>query len=227
MAASYDFDAVDDFIEMRGSSSPSNSFSGWPVTLSAWINADDLPSGGNQFLNFWESTTYANFFGMRGTFPDQLQMIYGLATFETSSGYSISTGTWYHVAAVFNNDTDRQLYINAVSQVTWSTSKIYPIAISGLLNIGSYGGGGADWDGQIAHVEIHNVALTVPELKSIMYNPSSIDRGLVAYYPMLSGSTVQTIGKDLSGNSYNGTHGNVPTASNKGPPIFMDAGGIM
>jgi hypothetical protein len=67
--------------------------------------------------------------------------------------------------------------------------------------IGNASGGTVAWDGEIAHVQIHNELLTPSELDACRLAPGSVAKNLRLWLPMTNGIDIH----DRSGNGFHGT----------------------
>ena len=127
---------------------------------------------------------------------------------ETTNGI-LSSGQWYHLAAV-KEGTQRRLYINGAAQ-SLSGSALSTSSNSNPLRFGSdYGG--RYFNGKIDEIRLWNIARTQDEIISSMdISLNGDELGLVAYYNFNEGSGSQII--DQTGNNHNGTLNGNPTWS--------------
>lgn len=180
---SINFDGVDDFITLNGSSSIVNYDS---LTLEAWINADEWKP------NFFEGTIfgrddsatggYVLRSGANGTLDIALGTATGWVTVSTSP--IMPEGIWVHVAAVIDVDEVR-LYVNGDLEATQAfTSNINPTANEIILGDSS-GFPGRNFEGSIDEVRIWDVALSETDIFNNMTTDYPSDTAnLIAYYKM-------------------------------------------
>lgn len=130
---------------------------------------------------------------------------------------SVDSNTWYHVAGVFNSATDRELFINGVSQGTDTGSVTFPsgLDVSGVGRLGD-STPSAYFNGEMAYVRIFNSALSSTDINNLMLNPDSVTSNRVWALDLTNASTP---GEDTSGNGYDAT-GTAPTSSNQTPPYI-------
>ncbi len=136
------------------------------MTLSAWVNADSLKpyqmvltKGDNGvYENYWIGTegNKANFgFVAGGTYYQ-----------HTTSGLTLSAGTWHHIAATYDDAANEvKIYVDGVAE-TFSTPGT-PVINSEKLIIGNSYYGGEGFDGVIDDVRIYNGVLSATEIANI------------------------------------------------------------
>lgn len=143
-----------------------------PLSVSCWIR---LTSGGiNQNVLSGGTNASANFaWGLGVTTANKL-IFYasnGAGSFDNIIGSStLSTGTWYHAVIVWRSATDREIYLNAVSDGTGSTSRL-PSAGADRFALGTYFDiGGSDyWNGDIDETGVWARELLAGEITDL-YN---------------------------------------------------------
>ncbi|MHC4843954.1 MAG: LamG-like jellyroll fold domain-containing protein [Planctomycetota bacterium] len=156
-------------------------------------------------------------------------------TDSTSEVYqnTITTGTWYHIVALYDGTTDvdgysrLSLYMDGTEQTkhaslgtdSWNAGDDMNDSTS-QLSVGNGAdsdtvcGYGSRLDGLLAYPAIYDRVLTAAEINQLMHCPGSVTDGLVGYWPLTDSSTQY----DQSPNSNNGTNSGT-TASTNGPPI--------
>jgi hypothetical protein len=107
-------------------------------------------------------------------------------------GSNISTGTWYHAAAVFRSSTDRELYRNGVSDATEAvTTSSFPSLTTMNLSCGAWDDNssvGGHTDSYVGGCAVWNAELTVSEIKSLAGGASPLrirPDQLLMYVPLL------------------------------------------
>jgi hypothetical protein len=178
VGSAFSFDGTNSFVQIADSSSlkPTN------LTIEAWVNFSGLDSAlsgtapaGDQYMVFKQSSQMFNFEGyslekFRLAGGDVFQF-----TVASSSGVevflpsvtTVSTGVWYHVAAVRGSNFT-QIYVNG--QFENQTNVSFPQDYGTLpLFFGTSGQG--FWDGKLKgrldEVSIYNRALTSNEIAGI------------------------------------------------------------
>lgn len=157
----YDFDGSNDRIYMSDDDTLDIESE---ISLSCWIRAKALSyykvimakrNQGSNSINYQFYTYY----------QDLRFMCTGS---EISSGYDLSTNTWYHIVITADAGEDEtQFYVNGALKATISiTFTLSPN--SSILQIGE-GYGNAPWDGKIDEVGLWNKVLTEDEI-SQLYN---------------------------------------------------------
>ena len=134
-------------------------------TLMGWINNDTL-SGYDLVFNKGDASNDQNYW--LGTNGSEIAFgFYNGAYREfNTSGASLNTGTWYHIAATFDNATDElRLYLNG-AEVLSDTTTYTPLANTGKLYIGrsQYG---EYWDGTLDELRIYGSVLSTTEIAGI------------------------------------------------------------
>ncbi|MGI9206052.1 MAG: LamG-like jellyroll fold domain-containing protein, partial [Woeseiaceae bacterium] len=137
------------------------------LTLMAWINKNQLSgydpaitkatSGSdlNFFLGTWENNPVFGF----STSSDNWQGYYATST-------SLSTNTWYHLAATFDNANNViNIYVNG-TLVQSFTSTLTPRTNSGLVRLGR-SAINEYWPGMLDDVRIYDRALDAAEIAAI------------------------------------------------------------
>ncbi len=183
VAQAFTFNGTNNYVQIPNSNAlrPTN------LTIEAWVrfSALDSPSlggspAGDQYLVFKQNTRSSDFEGFdlsktRGTSGDVFRFLVTSSTgqgVEIRSATLVSTGTWYHVAAVRGTNFT-QLYVNGQleRQATVSFAQDY-----GTLPIYFGTSGQTFWDhklkGSIDEVSIYNRALSAADIAAI-YNAGS------------------------------------------------------
>lgn len=107
-------------------------------------------------------------------------------------GTNLSTATWYSIVCVFRSATDREIYLNGVSDGTGSTSKS-PSSFTSA-RAGLNGAGGQAFPGSLGEGAIWNVALSLSDIQSLgiaNVSPLLVRRdALTTYLPLLDSGTL-------------------------------------
>ena len=155
------FDGTDDWIDLGDTT---NLDGATVCTLEAWIVADSMNGGAIQ--RKWAGGGQSYFIGLRGT--DELQFVVrdgsGQLNTETTNA-NLSTGTRYHVVAVWGGGNTRKFIIDGTTEPTMNDITAgNPTSIADTaerLGIGArYNGGSVDtfFDGQMDELRQSNVA---------------------------------------------------------------------
>lgn len=166
------------------------------LTLAAWINKSDLfgydaavvkattGSDLNYFLGTWENNPVFGF----STSTDNWQGYY-------ATGTSLQTGSWYHLAATFDNAADTvNVYVDGQLAQSFSTT-LEPVTNSGDVLLGR-SAIGEYWPGVLDDVRIYDVALTAEEIAELAALP-----GPLAHWKLDNGTGTTAI------DSVGGHHG--------------------
>jgi hypothetical protein len=91
----------------------------------------------------------------------------GSASDSLQSTYSISSGSWYHLAATFNGSS-KKIYINGVLKDSTDITGDLNITNTAALTIGTMNTDlGSHLDGLLDEVSIYNTALTADQIKAL------------------------------------------------------------
>lgn len=157
-----------------------------PLTMACWVYWDSLPTRSQAFVVSASGSASNQFSLGNNSFNAELRISAGGSNTNVTGTTTLVTGRWYHVCGVFRSSTDRELYINGVSDATNTTSRT-PASI-GAITIGANGAGSNETDGKIAEVGLWNVSLSTTEIASLAagYSPRFIrpDK-LLCYWPIL------------------------------------------
>ncbi len=205
------------------------------ITIMMWINSDISFSGENPYLlgtglaGPMTLTCDNGKFGV--VMKDGSGSLYANAT-TTATSSLFTSGTWYHLTVVWSQSVDAKSYINGVLQTTstWlGTTPSSVTASSATLLVGGLTLGVdtvSNFDGKIAYGRIYTRALSISEILESYYNSQTNLKNNVGFWNLLGASS--NLVKDLSGSAYDLTNNaSIGTESSVGPPVFMDAGGIM
>lgn len=210
LKGAYDFDGVNDYIEIPDDDSLSfgDGVNDSPFSISAWINMDDA-------TDFKIATKY--FAGLEWEFSVIPTAKLAFVLYNTASVYEYVTitsvmtpyeGKWIHVAGTYDGrggasaNDGLKLYINGTAQDVTKLDDGSYVAMNNTVNtveLGAERGTARYADGQISDTRIYGAELTATEVfdlykygKNPPYNP-------VAWYRMDGDAT------DSSGNGNDGT----------------------
>lgn len=145
---------------------------------------------------------------------------------------TISSGTWFHVAAVYDgtqtgNSNRLKLYING-SPVTMSYSGTIPSStynLAGYDTYVSYNSGSEYYGGYIDELRVWNTPRTLTEINNDIYaSLSGTEPGLVAYYNFDTGTGTTTY--DQTSGSYDGAITGASWSTSTGYALDSDGDGI-
>ena len=161
------FDGSTDVITIPDASSLDFTGSG---TLAAWVFVFGLPASGD---TNWIALKGSSGWGMgirlinnSGTGQFSADVVTG-GSLQSAQGTTVTTGTWYHVACVFDSTAQTvSLYVNG-SFVTSAPTPANTLRIGGDSSIGNYPGGAQVWNGLIQDVRLYNVALSATDLEQL------------------------------------------------------------
>ena len=177
---SLEFDGVNDYVSI----SHQSYFTQAPLTISAWVRFDQLPSEKGENVSIVAKRHGASpwvSWSLRGSSGDDkiyLRVINSvLVSSYTYSDLTIIADTWYHVVGIINESYNTMMYVDGVKQSdTDSPGSLY-IATS-TLNIGAIWSGGGRIKGLIDEVKIYEQALSSAQIKKL-YAEGAEKHGLV------------------------------------------------
>jgi hypothetical protein len=110
----------------------------------------------------------------------------GVSSTADDGGTAISSGTWYHAAAVFASATSRTAYRNGIPGALNATSRV-PTGINQTLI--AYSGSGRPLVGTMAFPAIWNIALSPSDIASLAAgaDPTLVRPGNLIGCPDISG----------------------------------------
>jgi len=218
----YDFDGVDDYINIGDVTVSTDK-----ISISAWINIDSFngenwvvgkdESGAREFAFGPNNGGYLNF-QIEGFNP------------STVGGTAISTGTWHHIAVVFDSSTGNgEYFLNGSSDGTFTNTGNLSDTTSPLcIGRRSYSGYGGYINGKIDEVGIWGRMLSTTEFSDLYnsgngktyYDGEFVDSAdlreeLVSYYKL----------DETSGTTVTDSHGSID-GTNNGPATVGVTGKI-
>ena len=196
-------------------------------TVSSWINLNALPASGTvaPLLNKNGPTSHLNY----GLYVDNGSVSAGLGwviDFNKITSFAnhfakyvttINTGTWYHVAGVYDSVAQTlTVYLNGVSVATNSVAGFVPA--SGAGSGPTLGAAGQFTNGTIDDSRVYNRALSAADIKTLYTSTGGMSgdiyTGLTGYWKFDEGSG--TVANDSSTNGNTGTLVNGPTWTGSG-----------
>ena len=165
-------------------------------TFEAWVKIDAL----EEAVFVGDGNTYQAI-GMNSSGQFVSRSYDGSSSHRNNSGYTLETGKWYHVAAVFSGGNSTN-YVNGVKQgstascPSGSTATEYYYLGWGYITVSAF------LDGQLDEARIWSDVRTVEELQEYICEDVSGQSNLLAYYHMSDGS-----GTSLTDNSPNSNTG--------------------
>ena len=178
------------------------------LTVTAWIDPNTLPTGGNLKTIVSKDTNYEFHLTSAGEVYWWWNDVNGTARNLTTSGAGITAGTWHHVAIVYSSSTAAQrIYVDGVLRASASFGEAL-IVNNAPLQIGAdQGFAGREFDGLIDEVNVYGAALSQYQVIAAMTATRSCPTpAALAYYAMDEASWNGTGGEvvDSSGNGNNG-----------------------
>ena len=210
LESAYEFDGIDDFIQVTNSNSLD--ITGNELSINMWLYNDNpdtsnlwkgISKGGYDIGNGYE-LIYTNDPSNSG---GKLALNIGGGGYNVSS-FNTYSNQWIMLTGTFNNGVVK-IYINGIEQFIGLQGTINLVSSTSDLFIGQRNPAN-NYDGfvkgKIDDLKIYNKALTQEEIKNEY-------RGLVAYYPFNGNAN------DESGNNHNGTvYGPTLTSDRFGNP---------
>jgi MSHA biogenesis protein MshQ len=202
------------------------------LTVTAWINPDLIPSGGNLKTILSKDENYE--FHLEN---DEVYWWWNTSGGQTrsfrTSGASIGAGSWSHIAIVYSRSRGEQkVYVNGVDMPAQagSTTTSTEALLTNLdpLEIGADQGRppGREFDGLIDEVKVFRSALTAAEIANVVNETRPCGVTSVAYYAMDESSWSGAPGEVVDG-SGNGNHGVRVGAAQIIDPGYVCRGGDM
>lgn len=136
------------------------------LTIAAWIRNDDPGYGGYYRILSKESGAGNDDYWFSAFAGGELAFGLGGTTY-TSSGLSMQTGTWYHVAVTFDDAANEaRLYVDGVLHLSYPTGATITSKGADLI-IGS-NFEDKTWDGLLDDVRLYERVLTLSEIEEIV-----------------------------------------------------------
>lgn len=193
------------------------SFTG-DFTIEGWINIESLATdegfklaskwttGGSQRSYMFGVTDISGARNLRLNVSDTGENAAGGQ--KDSGTETLTDGTWYHVAVVYDNTGDAEFFINGVSVGTGTGMPTSVLDGTAVLNVGAFdAGGGQFMDGKVSLLRIWNDKRTEAELATNMCNVfGTAEAGMVGEW------SLNDVYTDASGNGL--------TLTSSGSPVF-------
>ena len=179
--SSMTFDGINDYFELNTSLNSIDS-----ITYSAWVKPQQ-PSGNYGYIiaaGNYSSTdrmlSIAISSGLNSSGPSARKLfVYGGGGSGGSywwheSNFTVTYGTWYHVAIVYTNNQDVDFYVNGNAEGSIQFSNTTSIAAGSPTRIGVYSGSLQNYfKGEIDEVAIFDKALTADQIKFDLYSATT------------------------------------------------------
>ncbi len=183
----YSFNGINQGMSISsGISTPiTQNFLNKKLTFSAWVKPSNL--GANQVI--FQSGNLTTGYGIRLNNLGRLEAFSGS---DIASGNSaLSTGKWFHIAAVRTASDTWELYVNGKTEtVTNATASVTPPGTGSTFTVaGNSNWTGGMYYGAISRIKLYHAALTPEQVRNLAIQ---IPEGLVAYYPLNTGSAEDT-----------------------------------
>ena len=183
-----EFDGVDDFVNCGNDSSLDITDS---ITIEAWINANSWK------INYWEGTIVGKDgntagYNLRCGENGRLSFTNGISGSweEALSSQIMNTGTWYHVAGVYDG-VSQKIYINGELVAENATTGSIGVNTNNLQIGDSPGYPGRLFDGKIEEIRLWSTARTVEEIRENINLPlSGSETGIVSYWQFNEGTGI-------------------------------------
>ena len=153
------FDGTDDYV----SGTLNNPAGAWVHSYSLWVKFDGLS---NELIASFGTESTSKISALKLVSGTVLRWFFYSNDFEYSC--SVSTGTWYHIAAVYDGNVGRSVYIDGVPlTATSSTTTPANFDANATLRIGTRPSGSEVLDGSIANFKLYDVALGPGEVRKL------------------------------------------------------------
>jgi Concanavalin A-like lectin/glucanases superfamily len=173
---------------------PSLNLAGTSWTIECWVKPDGITGQWNDVFakgNNSSSTAYAYMGGLSLT---NQYLAFWTGASNTTSTAKVTTGLWNHVAWVFNNGANVQLYLNG-TQVAVNTTLTSLTDTSSEFSLGSFSGANENYVGEISNFRIIKGQAIYAGNFNIPTFPFQLSNSSIGYH---AGST--NVAASLTGN---------------------------
>ncbi|MBN1940617.1 MAG: VWA domain-containing protein [Candidatus Diapherotrites archaeon] len=173
-----------------------------PFTISAWIKIEKNSSFADILSRLPEDNSYPQWYLSTWAPINTTWVIFRANTEANNYSYTYFNGpqnTWFHVAEVYNETGDFNMFINGVNQTLFDPPIMMDLTSNADIYIGNSYPLTSGAKGAIDDVRIYNRALNESEINAIRADPSNLsnDPALMAYLPFETGF------EDVSGKENN------------------------
>ncbi len=192
------------------------------LTVMGWFKADSLPSSGQLKGIIVKNLNYELYLDENGNIYWWWNNASDTSRSLTSSGVTITTGSWYHVALVYDNSGSQKIYIDGIERNSDTFSENLKTTANTLKIGATAGSNGRYFDGQIDEVRVYNAALSASQINVAMNQTYTCAADIIAYYNLDEANWGAVA--DSSGNNNDGSiiSGIVPR--NNAPVIAGNVG---
>jgi len=195
------FDGVDDYVAANSLTDDLDGAAAF--SYAAWVYPQ-AQSGYGTIIGF--NTSTGDNRNLAGFSPDSRFYYWDPVSGNTSSANTFVTDRWYHVAVVVDGSDSGILYVNGVSEATFTIGAGTKPAAGDRFSIGQEWDSGSTsehFKGRIDEVQVWTKALSPAELRANMYKRfTGSESGLVGYWQFDEGSG--TTAHDLTSNQNDG-----------------------
>ncbi len=188
-----------------------NLVTAYPFTMSTWMKSDTT-AWLHGVVSFARSTSTNRMRNIEHNGTTIRQTAQNTTATYTNAATALNTTEWFLVTAVFNSNTDRDIYINGIYDWTNTTNETYNSNASNRLNIWRLADSSPTnyYDGCVDDVRFYSTALTSGQVYTLYAKPASLTTSAVTIWsPQLTGTiqgTLDTITILISGTTYTGTN---------------------
>ena len=216
------FSPTSDFLRNTADTPP---LTGTPLTFSCWFRTVDSDAADTIF-SIGNATISSHYWRIAINLPETSPpnpvefRTRGSANSSAESQTEVSANTWHHACGVSASDSSRAVYLDGGGKDTSASTAVPTEAINSTV-VGARSNLGAEWDGDIAHCAVWNVALSDEECATLAagVSPLRVHRdGLVAYWP-INGHGGSSAEIDIVG-GVNLTVNGTPSVTEEPPPFF-------
>jgi hypothetical protein len=205
---------------------PDTGGSSEPITVACWAWADSHGTNQNRTMSRWGSGVGTQWLLALDTVASFNIIDSGLSGHGIAGGTSMTTGKWWHLAALFDPSlTQIRLYVNGVSDGTPVSCPDRSTNAGFGIGLGCDGQNGAQFfglNGRIAECGLWYAALTVAEILALAKGtlpPTIRPATLAGYWPLWeSHATLPDLNPESSAVRHSATLISTPTTNNH-PPV--------